>query len=175
MGDVKVTEQSVRIIITDASVLIDYMKADPGILQSVSTNIGEVHVHKLAFEEVDQIDEQEVIRLGLKITEPQLSQVEEASVREGPLSRSDKLAFLMARDFGWICWTSDANLKRRCDEENVRAIWGLEMMLKLARMGCLSGEKALDVARKIKKNGAYLHESVIEDFENKVRSIFEGR
>jgi len=171
MGDVRVTEQSATIIMSDASVLIDYAKADPRILRLICEHIGEIYVPNLVFDEVDQIDEREAKRLGLKIIEPMLSQIEEAGVRGGPLSRSDKLTFIMARDLECICWTSDANLKRRCDAEKIRAIWGLEIMLMLVQKGHLTESIATNTARTIKKNGAHLNDAVVMKFEKKVKAL----
>ena len=168
------TDESAVVIISDANVLIDYYRADKRILPLISKHIGTIIVPRPVFEEVKQINEMEVEDLGLIIIEPDFSQLKEASIRGGPLSMTDKLTFIMARDNGFICWTSDAHLRKRCCEGGVQVFWGLEIMLPLCEGGHLSEKAALRVGRRIhEENKLYITEEILERFEKKVRAIFE--
>ena len=53
------TDETTVVIISDASVLIDYYKADIKILSLISRYIGTIVVPRQVFEEVEQIDEME--------------------------------------------------------------------------------------------------------------------
>ena len=77
------------LLIVDANVLIDYLKADESILQLATTHLGTVHVPREIVDEVDQIDDPTCQRLGLVIVEASTDQLLEAGRSSGQLSFED--------------------------------------------------------------------------------------
>lgn len=160
-----------RSIICDASILIDYILSNRNILFSASKYIGQLIVPGPIFDEVNQLDYETAEQLGLRIIAPELHQIKEASDRGGSLSRSDKLTFVMARDAECFCCTSDLNMRKLCLDHNVKVLWGLELMIMLCEIGRLSKAKAIRIVEKIKLNGAFITDEVIEDFKAKIEDI----
>lgn len=176
MGDVRITDDTTAVIISDASVLIDYYLADRRILSLIIENLGTIVVPRQVFDEVEQIDEAEAEDLGLIVIEPEYSQVTEASARGGPLSRADKLILILARDNNYICWTNDSHLRKRCVENSIRVYWGLEIMFPLCEGGHLPEHDAIRTGRSIYEiNRFYITDEILQRFENRVRSIFMNR
>ena len=171
MEDAQVKRDESPIIICDASVLIDYIKSEPRVLLLTSKNIGRLHTPAQVLGEVKQLDSKTAKRLGIVIIQPVLSQLKEASIRGGPLSRSDKLVFIMSRDAGCTCWTSDHSLRKRCLDEGLNVLWGLEMLIILCEKGHLSKIGATRVARLVRSSGAFITDEVIANFEAKINKI----
>ncbi len=174
MGDDRIADEPTTVIITDASVLIDYYTADARILSRISRCIGSLVIPRQVFEEVRQIEEAQAKILGISILDPELSQFTEASIRGGPLSRADKLILIMARDRGYPCWTNDSRLRKKCLEEGIQVFWGLEIMLPLCKGGQLLEKAALRIGRRIHEcNRFYITDEIIMRFEKRVRSLFK--
>ncbi len=163
-------------IICDANVLIDYFEADKRILTLVVRHAGPILVPSSVLDEVDQIDVEEAGRLGLMIIEPEDIHVIQSGTQGGPLSRNDKLIIAIAKDKRYICWTNDSHLRKRCENNGIHVYWGLEMMLRLCQMRCLSKHTAIRTARKIQKNNsAFVSPDIIDQFEFKVKELFKTR
>lgn len=159
-------------IICDANVLIHYYMTDKRILKLVSQYIGKVHVPGPILDEVDQIDIEEAGRLGLTVFEPEDAYIIQAGNQGGPLSKHDKLLMLLAKDKGYICWTSDSCLKRHCDENGISTCWGLEMMLRLCRRRHLEKSAAIQIARAIQTlDRGFITSAVIYGFERKLKDL----
>jgi len=137
-----------KLLLMDACVLIDFIKADPSILALIAENIGPVYVLNTILEEVDQIqDEEELIQLGLIIVEAEMEDAYAAVEVPGPLSFYDHLFFLTARRHGFSCITNDNNLRKLCIKNNIPLYWGLELLIELHTTGKISSDDAKTIAQ----------------------------
>jgi hypothetical protein len=146
-------------------VLIDYQKSDFSVLGLVNKHVGEVHVLTTILHEVDGLDVDDCERLGLKVTEPELAQVVQASTRKGQLSFRDHLCLIVAAEEGFVCVTNDKALRRACDQKGVATLWGLEIMTALVRSRAMQATDAIDTAEKIRaSNPLHISKKLIERF-----------
>jgi rRNA-processing protein FCF1 len=167
-------DDALTLILCDANVLIDYFLAGKWIFKLVARHVGPVHVLSPILDEVDQIDIKEADRIELTVIEPDDSHIIRSGQQGGPLSRVDKLLITVAKEKGYICWTSDSRLMRHCKDNGIKACWGLEMMLLLCRKGCLSRSVAVRTAGKLqRKNSRFITQDIINQFEREVKKIFE--
>jgi len=157
-----------RLLVVDANVLIDYAMADTSILSLASRFVGTIHVPRSILEEVSQLAETDCDRLGLRIVEASLDQIQEAVRGSGRLSFNDRVCLILARDSGWTCLTNDRALRKACDGMAVPVLWGLELMLELIAAGHLVPETALHVARVIQAaNPRHITAEILDRFERK--------
>ena len=158
------------IVICDADILIDYGCSNKKILQLVTQNLYEIWVPLPVWEEVKDLSEKDAENLGLRIVEPTLEAVIEASsMHGGSLSDEDNICFIIARDEKAICATNDKHLREKCERHSIRVIWGLEMMVQLYDLGKLSQEIAESTARKISENNPAITKEIIEKFLKLIR------
>ena len=166
-------------LICDANVLIHYYLADKRILRIVVQCIGPVYVPRPILEnEVDQMGAEEAESLGLTVLEPEDAYIIQAGTQSGSLSlsRHDKLLLALAKDKGYVCWTSDSLLKRQCEELGIGTCWGLEMMLILCQRGHLSEKEAIRIARKLQQiDSRYITPKVVGEFERKLKEMRPSR
>ncbi len=161
---------STKYLLVDANVLIDYVKSERSILGLASLYVGEVFVLSTVLTEVDGLDEDDCERLGLRVFEPELSQLLAAARKRGALSTEDHLSLILAREHGWVCVTNDGALRKACQRDHVPVLWGLELMLELVRIGRLDAEDALAVARAIHAvNPFHITEEIVERFAGRLR------
>ena len=156
-------------IISDADVLIDYVQSTPNVLKLISRHVGKLHVATPVLREVSQLDETNAGKLGIEVIEPTLAQIVEANQlrQDKPaLSGPDAICFIMARDNGWACLTNDKPLRRFCQDNNVRCIWGIEIMLHLVSSKKLASERAYRTACDIQAKNKHIKSKTIEDFKN---------
>ena len=114
-----------KLMIMDACVLIDFIKAERAVLELVVKHIGPLHVTSPVVDEVNEIDdENELVALGLIIIEPEIEDAYTAGGRSGPLSFEDWLCLLTAKRHGFTCVTNDKNLRKLCKQEGVSLLWG---------------------------------------------------
>ncbi|MCX6647752.1 MAG: hypothetical protein NTY09_15545 [bacterium] len=140
-------------MILDASVLIDFVKADRSILKLVVKNVGSLYVVDAVLGEVNQINhENELVEIGVRVIEPDMKDVDEASQMSGPTSFQDHLCYLTARRIGYVCVTNDRNLRRLCMENHVTICWGLELLIKLHKAGGISTERSIELVELIHHN-----------------------
>ena len=152
-------------LLMDANVLIDYQKSDISVLGLVSRHVGEVHVLTTILEEVEGLDAADCERLGLKVIEPELAQVMQASGRKGQLSFRDHLCLVVATAGGLVCITNDKALRAACGDAGVTTIWGLEIMVALVRGGAMEAADAISTAEKIHlSNPLHVSKKVVERF-----------
>ena len=171
------TDETLIAIICDANVLIHYFLADRRILKLVARHIGPVYVPRsILDDEVDQMDIEEATRLGLRVLDPEDAYIIQIGNQGGPLSKHDKLLMALAKNKGYICWTSDSCLKKHCEEEGISTYWGLEMMLLLCQKGHLSESAAIRTARKIQRlDSRYITPEIVDQFVQKLRDVSKGR
>lgn len=76
-------------LVLDANVLIDYCQCDLTVLSLASKRVGKVHVPSPVLDEVHELDEDECVRLGLAVVEPELDEGLIAAQRRCGLSFQD--------------------------------------------------------------------------------------
>ena len=162
------TPQS-ALLISDACVLIDYCKAGcHDILAIVSTRFLPIRVPRRILDEVDQLSEEDVERLGIGVLDVTYLQLQEAAVRGGP-SQQDRLCFVVARDHGGAVWSNDKKLRALCREHGVRQFWGLEILLVLVIGKHLDKKRAREAAANIHAvDPHYVTRSVLGEFMEKL-------
>ena len=129
-----------KLMIMDACVLIDFIKAERVVLELVVKHIGSLYVTSSVVDEVNEIDdENELIALGLTVIEPEIEDAYAAGVQSGRLSFEDWLCMLTARRGGFTCVTNDRNLRKLCRREGVPLLWGLELVAELHKLGGITG------------------------------------
>jgi rRNA-processing protein FCF1 len=154
-----------QVLLMDANVLIDYQKSDVSVLGLVNQHVGEVQVLTTILEEVDGLDAGDCERLGLKVVEPELAQVVQASARKGPLSFRDHLCLVVATAGGLVCITNDKALRATCTHAGVTTMWGLEIMVALVRAGAMGAADAISTAEKIHlSNRLHISKKVVDRF-----------
>ncbi len=158
-----------RLMIMDACVLIDFIKADRSILELVVKHVGPLHVASPVVDEVNEIeDENELVELGLVIVEPEIEDAYAAASQAGPISFQDRICLLVAKRYGFTCVTNDKNLRKLCQKEKVPLLWGLQLLVELHRCGGIPREDALDIARKIHKaNPKHITPKILERFTDR--------
>jgi len=155
-----------KLMIMDACVLIDFIKADRSVLELVVKHVGTLHVVGPVIDEVKEIEgENELIELGMVIVEPEIEDLDAASQKNRRTSKPDNLCLLMAKRHGLTCVTNDKPLRTFCEKENVPTMWGLELLIELNRSGGIPAETALDIARKIREaNPKHITHEILEQF-----------
>lgn len=169
------TEQT-RILILDANVLIDYQQSDISVLTSVDKYVARVCIPALILEEVDGLSVTECERLGVKVVEPELSQLTRAAASRGRLSFHDHLSLIVASDMGYTCVTNDKALRTACEADGVNVLWGLQIMTSLVQANGMSADEAIQIAEKIHVNNPlHIPEDLVRRFAGLLREIEANR
>lgn len=154
-----------KLLLLDANVLIDYKNSDFTVLGLVNKHVEDITVLTTILEEAKGIEHSDCEELGLRIEEPALSQLSQASFKKGPLSFHDHLCLIFASDKGLICVTNDKALRQACKDEGVDLHWGLELMTELVRGQAMLAADAIEVAEKIHlRNPLHIPETLVERF-----------
>ncbi len=156
------------LLVVDTNVLIDFAKTDPTVLTLAVTHIGQVHVPREVLVEVDQIDEDSCMRLGLLVVDGTVEQLLEAGAGNGSLSFEDRLCLVLARDHGWTCVSNDRALRKACEAEGVAVLWGLQLLLRLVEDSAIATEEAVQLAEAIGTNNRWISPRVIEEVKRKL-------
>lgn len=161
-----------KLMIMDASVLIDFIKTERSVLELVVKHVGPLHVASPVVDEVKEIDdENELVALGLIIVEPEIEDAYTAGSQSGALSFEDWLCLLTAGRHGFTCVTSDKNLRKLCKQEGVPLLWGLELLIELHKVGGITGKEAEALAKAIRQsNPKHITEKIVSDFVEHIRS-----
>jgi rRNA-processing protein FCF1 len=150
------------LLILDANILIDFCKCDKTIVQLICHHVGQIYLATPVLYEINEIDENDCLDLGIILVEPELELAILAAEEKGPLSFQDKLCFLMAKQNGWTCVTNDKPLRRRCDNEGVPLFWGIELICILVESGGLPLKQASELILEIMKlNPKYITDSIV--------------
>ncbi|HCA41422.1 MAG TPA: hypothetical protein DEP01_08040 [Aminobacterium sp.] len=165
--------KSLRLLILDACVLIDFLKVEPSLLVDISQCIGSLHVVSFVLDEVPLIaSDEEAARLGLKVINPEVDDIYGALDKSGRTSFQDELCCLTAKRQGFVCVTNDKALRRRCKEEGVSVLRGLRLLIELYRAGGIGKRKVLQIAENIKENNPYhITREIMKDFEEEIEDI----
>jgi rRNA-processing protein FCF1 len=158
-------------IISDANVLIDYVKSAPNAIMLITKHLQQVYVARPVLKEVGQLKTDNIKNLDIEIVEPTLPQIIEATqIRQSQssLSGQDAICFVMARDNRWTCLTNDKPLRNICAKHNVACLWGLEIMLGLVSTGALPAGKAYKIAQDIQSKNHYIKIKTLHEFKKKL-------
>ena len=161
-----------KLMIMDACVLIDFIKAERAVLELVVKYVGPLYVTSPVVEEIHEIDdENELVNLGLIIIEPEIEDAYTAAgTVAGPLSFEDWLCLLTAKRNGFTCVTNDKNLRKFCKQEGVSLLWGLELVAELHKAGGLPGQEAEAFAQAIRQsNPKHITEGIVSRFTELIR------
>jgi len=153
-------------LVADANVLIDYAKTDPTILALYTRHLGPIYVPNVILDEVDQLDISDCESLGLTVVEEPLQILLAASEKRGPLSFEDRVCLMLAQANQWVCVTNEKPLHRACKQEKMASIWGLRLMIELARAEQLKSDSAIEVAQAIHRiNPRYITLVILARFK----------
>jgi len=155
-------------IISDANVLIDYVKANKKVLHLATKHLCDIHVPVEVLKEVKDITRDELEKLGISIFEPTLDQVINAAKKSFGLSFQDQLCFLIAKEQGWVCATNDKQLRGQCEKDGVDVIWGLEIMVLLNKEGQLDRVECEKTVERISASNRYIGKDLIKRFITKL-------
>lgn len=158
-------------LIVDANVLIDYLSVDIEILSMISRHIGQIHIISIVLREVDALTRDRCNELGFVIVEPTLEQLIESAQKRGRLSPEDHACLIYCRDAEWACITNDRALRRACEDQGTRLLWGLEAMLLLVQGGHLSKDKARATTEAICNGNPFYTDTILRDFLTKLAQI----
>ena len=165
------TPGTLKLMIMDACVLIDFIKADRSVLELIVKHIGPVHMISPVIDEINEIDnEEELVDLGLIIVEPELEDAFAAASTSGPTSFQDHLCFLTAKRYGFTCVTNDKNLRKLCEKEKVPLLWGLQLLIELHQSGGIPAQDAIEIAHQIHKtNPKHITAKILERFIENIK------
>lgn len=163
--------QTHRLLLMDACVLIDFIKADSSIFKLFVKYVGEIHVVSPVVEEVKDIESTQALeKLGLIIIEPKLDDVFTAANQSGSISFQDRLCLLTAKREGFICVTNDKRLRKQCEKDNVQILWGLQLLVGLHEKGGITSADAVELAEQIHKNNPkHISLKLLERFKDAVK------
>lgn len=157
-----------RVLLFDANILIDYYDADSAVFSAIRASVGEIYVLERVLQEVGQLDAERALELGLQVWEPSLEQMNEAAAGGGRLSYQDHLCLAVARDEGMTCVTNDIALRRRCAEESVNVLWGLELLNLSVLKGGLAASRARQIGTAICELNPCISSEVLQAFLKKL-------
>lgn len=155
-------------IVSDADVLIDYVLSNKKVLHLASTQLFRIYVPTPVLREVKQLSQSEAKKLGLIVLEPTLEELVVAMKISSGISFQDKLCLETAKKNNWGCLSNDKRLRRQCESEGIKTVWGLELMLHLNKRGILTKHEAERTARSIHKINLRITEKTVEQFVRKL-------
>ena len=149
--------------ICDANVLIDFVKADEGVLAMLAGYWEQLFVPDVVLSEVRQLSANRAGSLGLTIIETPLRLPEVPG-----LSYQDRACLHFAVKEGWVCIANDRRLRNECQKCGVETVWGLETLLLLVGSRALAEPRARRVAMKIHAENPQITKKVLDDFLQKL-------
>ena len=163
--------QTHRLLLMDACVLIDFIKADSSIFKLFVKYVGEIHVVSPVVEEVKDIENAQALeKLGLIIIEPTLDDVFTAANEFGSISFQDRLCLLTAKREGFTCVTNDKQLRKQCEKDDVQILWGLQLLISLHAKGGITSADATELAEQIHKNNPkHISPKLLERFKDALK------
>ncbi len=161
------------IVITDANILIDYVKADKELLNLLCSLFKSVKVPFDILNEVNELTLMQAQEFNIDVYYPEPETYYEASNELKRISFQDLVCFIDARKYGWAVITNDKSLKEYCNQKGIETFWGLQVMMFMVEEHLLTKRAALKTARRIVKNNPRIHEDILLDFEEKVMGFDE--
>lgn len=162
---------AIRLMILDACVLIDFLKAERSVLELIVKHVGQLYITSPVVDEIHEIDdENELAALGMIIVEPEIEDAYAAGGYSGPLSFEDWLCLLTAKRYGFICVTNDKKLRKLCKQEGVSLFWGLELLTELHKGGGITAIEAETIVQAIRQsNPLHITEKIVSRFKDIIR------
>lgn len=160
--------QPFKAIVSDANVVIDYVKANKKVLHLAVKHLCEIYVPLPVLKEVKDISRNELEKLGIFIFDPTIEQLIQAAQQPFGLSFQDQLCLLIAKENHWVCATNDKQLRIQCEAGHVEVIWGLDIMLILNKQGFLDRTEATKTAEKIAEINRYIGKEIVKQFIGKL-------
>jgi len=160
-----------RLMIMDACSLIDFIKADRGLLPLISNMVGSLHVASPVIEEVQDIEnEGELVSLGITVIEPDIQDGYEAERLRGQTSFKDNISYLVAKRHGLTCVTNDKNLRKLCTKNKVPVLWGMELVTGLHDAGGMTAQDAIDHVKVLRTlSPFYVTKDIVNQFIDIIR------
>lgn len=162
---------STPVLITDACVLIDYVKSAKDILRILTKSVQVVVPRILLAEEVHDLTVDEAISLGMEIIDAPIEMLEEAVRMPRPLSSYDWLCLILARDNRWVCVSNDKRLRAECKSVGVDVQWSLDPLLMLVRQNKISKQHAEKIVRAMAKLNRFIGAQVVARFISRIRRV----
>ncbi len=153
--------------ILDANVLIDYVLTDEDVLREAASYWKELCVPDCILDEVKQLSNDRAIELGLTILPTPFSEIE---LIPG-LSLQDACCLYYASKRNSVCISNDVSLRKACQKKGRDVVWGLEMIVFLAREKKITIERGKDIGLKIKNINPEISEGIFTDFLSKLKKI----
>jgi hypothetical protein len=164
-----------EILLADASVLIDYVETDKGVLRLTSRLFARLLVARPVLEQVPRLSERACRGLGIEIVEAEADLLVAASTYSAALGFEDSLCLLLCANFGWTCVTNDGALARSCDLAGVQVRRGFNLLLELVAHGQLKPSNAILIARAMQAANSRITFSVLSEFECLVGALVENK
>jgi hypothetical protein len=159
------------ILLADANIIIDFIKADEDALRIICQSF-EILVPRIIIQdEIKQLSIEDAQKIGLKIADAELSQMIEANSGSLRVSFYDKICMILTRDNSWLCISNDKKLHSECDVHNVKIIWGLELLLLSVEKGILSKDRSILCFSRIQSINSRMGKKVEDDFLIKLNNI----
>ena len=163
MGDV--ANEPPTVLLADADVLIDYRDSDLSVLKEVGRRIGRLAVLSEVLKEARGLTRRKCASLGIDVIDVEMPTLQAAVEVDAPISFNDRLCFVVCLERTWTCLTNDGALHRLCRRHNVKARYGLGLMVDLVRLGAMDRRRATAIARQMRKaNPTHINERVLERF-----------
>ncbi len=152
-----------KFLILDANTLIDFCECDRTIIKLICTHVGQIYLATPVLSEINKIDENECIELGVKLVEPELEHVMLAAEKRSSLSFQDNICLILAREYGWTCVTNDIPLRRQCELEGIPLLWGIQLICILVESAVLPAKHAGAIILEIQKNNPkYITDIIVQ-------------
>jgi rRNA-processing protein FCF1 len=164
-------EAELKIVITDANVLIDYLATDRRILKLIAGLFKEVFIPEDVLDEVKQITAKQITACGFTVYYPDPETYYMAANTENGLSFEDNICIIDSKRFGWGIVTNDTKMRSKCEEEGVELFWGLQLMVILVEKGRLTKEAAIKAGEKISGSNARITAKNLKEFINKINAV----
>ncbi len=159
-------------LLLDANVLIDLQNSELEVLSEVKKHVAEIFVLKDIFDnELPDLTESDCHRVDLAIIEPKEHVSREVDKNFVKLTEEDQLNLFTAVDSGFILVTNDVNLRKACEERQVKVIWGLQLILMLVEKSEYSIDDAKNIGEKIAESNPFITEEIVLDFNEKLENI----
>ncbi|MBQ3350226.1 MAG: hypothetical protein IJG38_07480 [Thermoguttaceae bacterium] len=157
-------------LILDTCVLIDIAKTDISILNLIN-KIAILHTITKVVEEVksEKID---FVSHNIEIITPHAEDyfaLEQSGSQA--LSKCDKLVYLTARRYNFICVTNDTKMINQCNELGIQTIRSLRLLLLLYENHVINYRRALFFAQKMSQVNAYITQKVLDEFRKELDII----
>ncbi|MFN8630065.1 MAG: hypothetical protein U0838_06975 [Chloroflexota bacterium] len=151
-------------LVGDASALIDLLDANESVITLIVEHVAPIILPTPVLAEISQLDDLRCTALGLTVLEPTLDQLAEAADEHPALSFADQVCLIVARDNGWVCFTSDGPLGTECLARHVPTMRGLRPLIVLVECGALSPAAAIATVERIAQKNRYITAAIVGEF-----------